>query len=70
MILYSNEEGFIKPRGIRNNEGIHDTNIKLPHIGVGVFSEHLLKDIVKKIKCIKAGELMGKSPIKTIINNT
>lgn len=63
MILYSNEEGFIKPRGIKNNEGIHDSNIKLPHIGVGVFSEQLLKDIVKKFKCIKSGELMQKRPI-------
>lgn len=63
MILYSNEEGFIKPRGIKNNEGIHDPNIKLPHIGVGVFSEHLLKDIAKKFKCIKAGELIQKRPI-------
>ena len=23
MILYSSEEGFIKPQGIKNNEGIH-----------------------------------------------
>ena len=35
----------------------------MPHIGIGVFSEHLLKDIVKKFKCIKAGELMQKRPI-------
>ena len=63
MILYSNEEGFIKPRGVKNNDGIHDPSIKLPHIGVGVFSEHLLNDIVKKCECKKAGELMQKRPI-------
>ena len=63
MILYSNEEGFIKPRGVKNNDGIHDPSIKLPHIGVGVFSEHLLNDILKKCECKKAGELMQKRPI-------
>lgn len=63
MIIYSNEEGFIKPRGIKNNDGIHDPNIRLPHIGVGVFSKHLLNDIVKKFKCKKIGELMQNRPI-------
>ncbi len=63
MILYSNEEGFIKPKGIKNNEGIHDSKIKLPHIGIGVFSEHLFKDIVNKFKCTKSGELMQKRPV-------
>lgn len=63
MILYSNEEGFIKPRGIKNNDGIHDPNIKLPHIGVGIFSEHLLNNIVEKFECKKVGELMKKRPI-------
>ena len=56
MIIYSGEEGFIKPRGIKNNKGIHDPSIKLPHIGVGVFSEYLLNDIVKKFNCKKDGE--------------
>ncbi len=63
MILYSNEEGFIKPRGIKNNKGIHDPNIKLPHIGIGLFSEYLLNYIVKKFKCNKIGELMQNHPI-------
>jgi len=63
MIIYSNEEGFIKPRGIKNKEGIHDPNIKLPHIGIGVFSKHLLNDMVKKFKCEKIGELMQERPI-------
>ena len=38
MIFYSSEEGFIKPRGIKNNNGIRDTSIKLPHIAVGVLN--------------------------------
>ena len=63
MIFYSNEEGFIKPRGIKRNDGTRNPNIKLPHIAVGVFSEHLLKDIVKKSKCKKVGELTQKRPV-------
>lgn len=47
MILYSDEDGFIKPQGIKNLEGIRDSSIKLPHIAVGVFSEYLVKDIAK-----------------------
>lgn len=63
MILYSNEEGFIKPQGIKNLTGIRDSSIKLPHIAVGVFSEHLLNDIVKKFECKKVGELTEKRPV-------
>ena len=63
MIIYSNEEGFIKPRGIKNKNGIHDLSIKLPHIAVGVFSKHLLNDIVKKYKSEKVGELTEKRPV-------
>ena len=63
MIFYSSEEGFIKPRGIKNNKGIRDTSIKLPHIAVGVFSEYLLKDIASKFECKKVGELTEKRPV-------
>lgn len=63
MILYSNEEGFIKPQGIKNLTGIRDSSIELPHIAVGVFSEHLLNDIVKKCECEKIGELTQKRPV-------
>ena len=63
MIIYSDEEGFIKPRGIKNNNGIRDTSIKLPHIAVGVFSEYLLKDVVKRFESQKVGELTGKRPV-------
>ena len=63
MIFYSSQEGFIKPRGIKNNNGIRDTSIKLPHIAVGVFSEYLLKDIASKFECKKVGELTEKRPV-------
>lgn len=63
MIVYSNEEGFIKPRGIKNNEGVHDLSIKLPHIAVGVFSEHLFNYVIEKYESRKIGELMQKRPI-------
>lgn len=55
MIIYSNEEGIIKPQGIKNLDGIRDENIKLPHIAVGIFSEHLINDIVEKFECKKVG---------------
>lgn len=63
MIFYSNEEGFIKPQGIKNLTGIRDSSIELPHIAIGVFSEYLLKDIVKKFECEKVGELAEKRPV-------
>ncbi len=66
MIIYSKEEGFIKPRGIKNISGRHDSNIRLPHVAVGVFSEYLLKDIVKKYECNKVGELSEKRPVYSL----
>lgn len=55
MIIYSNEDGIIKPQGIKNLDGIRDASIKLPHIAVGIFSEYLVKDIVEKFECKKVG---------------
>ena len=47
MITFSNEEGFIKPVGIE----MFDSNLKeLPHISIGVFSEHLYYEIVNNYK--------------------
>ena len=63
MIFYSNEEGFIKPQGIKNLTGSRDSSIELPHIAVGIFSEYLLKNIVKKFECEKIGELTEKRPV-------
>ena len=36
MIKFSNEEGFIKARGIAFRDG-QDKNIVLPEVGIGVF---------------------------------
>lgn len=63
MITYSKDEGFIKPQGIKNLKGIRNSILELPHIAVGVFSEHLLNDIVKKTECKKVGELTEKRPV-------
>ena len=55
MIIYSNEESLIKPQGIKNLDGIRDKKIKLPHIAIGIFSEHLINYIVEEFKCEKVG---------------
>ena len=54
MIRYSNEEGFIRPKGIKFREG-QDKNIKLPKVAVGVFSRHLFQDVVEKFSCLEVG---------------
>lgn len=54
MIRYSNEEGFIKPKGISFKDG-QDRNIVLPKLAVGVFSRHLFNDIVQKFNCREVG---------------
>ena len=54
MIRYSNEEGFIKSKGIKFKEG-QDPNIKLPKVAVGVFSRHLFYDVVEKFSCSEVG---------------
>ncbi len=55
MIIYSSEEGVIKPCGIRKLDGTKDKDYKLPHIAIGVFSEYLLENIVEKFECEKVG---------------
>ena len=54
MIRFDNSEPFIKPRGIKFREG-QDPNIKLPKVAVGVFSNHLFKDIVEKFSTKEVG---------------
>lgn len=56
MIRYSNEEGFIRPRGISFREG-QDKNIKLPKVAVGVFSRHLFLDVVEKFSSLEVGHI-------------
>ncbi len=57
MIIYSKEQGLIKPCGIKKLDGTRDINYKLPHIAIGIFSEYLLQDIVEKFECKKIGVL-------------
>ena len=54
MIRYSNEEGFIRPKGIKFREN-QDKNIRLPKVAVGVFSRHLFKDVIEKFNCKEVG---------------
>ena len=54
MIRYSEQEGFIKSKGIKFKEG-QDSNIKLPKVAVGVFSRHLFYDVVEKFSCKEVG---------------
>lgn len=56
MIRYSEQEGFIRPKGIKFKEG-QDPNIKLPKVAVGVFSRHLFYDVVQKFSCREVGLL-------------
>ena len=54
MIRYSEEDGFIKPRGIKFREN-QDKNIILPKVAVGVFSRHLYQDVINKFHCTEVG---------------
>ena len=56
MIRYSNEEGFIRPKGISFRED-QDKNIRLPKVAVGVFSKHLFDDVVEKFSSLEVGHL-------------
>lgn len=54
MIRYSDEEGFIRPHGIKYREN-QDENIKLPKVAVGVFSRHLFEDVIEKFSSLEVG---------------
>ena len=54
MIRYSEEEGFIRSKGIKFREG-QDKNIRLPKVAVGVFSRHLFEDVIEKFSCLEVG---------------
>lgn len=54
MIRYSNEEGFISPKGIKFREG-QNKDIVLPKVAVGVFSRHLFNDVVEKFNSMEVG---------------
>lgn len=65
MIKYSDEEGFIKIKGIKFREN-QDKNIKLPKVAVGVFSRHLFKDVIEKFNCMEVGYLSGANLEKNV----
>lgn len=54
MIKYSDEEGFIKTKGIKFRDG-QDENIVLPSVAVLVFSRHLYEDVIEKYQCKEVG---------------
>ena len=56
MIKYSNEEGFIRPKGIKFRKD-QNCNIRLPKVAVGVFSHHLYEDVIEKFECMEVGYL-------------
>jgi len=58
MIRFSDEEGFIKAKGIKFREG-QDNNIILPKVAVGVFSRHLYHDVIEKFSCKEVGYISG-----------
>ena len=73
MIKYSNEEGFIKPKGIKFREN-QDKNIKLPKVAFGVFSRHLFNDVVEKFisdleKNLNETVVLQKEDNKIKVNN-
>ncbi len=55
MIKFSNEEGFIKGKGIYLFDEYKD--IKLPRVAIGVFSRYLYQDVIEKFESCEVGEL-------------
>ena len=65
MIRYSEQEGFIRPKGIKFKEE-QDPNIRLPRVAVGVFSRHLFYDVVQKFSCREVGMLKCANAIREV----
>ena len=65
MIIYSKEEGFIRPQGIKFREG-QDPNIKLPEVAVGVFSRYLFYDTIEKFSCNEIGYISNANMEKNV----
>ena len=53
MIRFSEEEGFIKAKGIKFRD--NQERIVLSKVAVGVFSRHLFQDVVEKFNCREVG---------------
>ena len=53
MIRYSDGEGIVRVNGLYYNE--EKTNVKLPHVAIGVFSRYLYQDVVEKFPSREVG---------------
>lgn len=56
MIKFSDEEGFIQAKPIRNVART-DRVTNIPDVAVGVFSHHLYEDVIEKFPCEELGIL-------------
>lgn len=65
MIRYSNEEGFIKAKGIKFRDN-QDEYIIPPKVAVGVFSRYLFTDVVQKFNCREIGYISSANMEKNI----
>lgn len=61
MIRYSDEEGFIKSGGIRDENDERKNEVKLPQVAVGIFSIKLFENIVDSFETKKVGYFGGAS---------
>ena len=53
MIRYSDGEGIVRVNGLYYNE--EKTNVKLPHVAIGVFSRYLYQDVIEKFPSREVG---------------
>lgn len=65
MIRFSNEDGFIVPKGIKFRDG-QDENIIIPKVAVGVFSRHLFNDVAEKFNSLEVGYISNANFEKNI----
>lgn len=59
MIKYSNEDGFIKSEGIRDENDLRNSEARLSKVAVGVFSVKLFEYIVEHYPSKKVGYFGG-----------
>lgn len=59
MIRYSEEEGFIKSEGIRDENDQRIKKVTLPSIAIGIFSVKLFENIVSSFETKKVGYFGG-----------
>ncbi len=59
MIKYSEQEGFIKSRGVRDENDTREKFVTLPKIAIGVFTVNLFESMVAAFRTRKAGYFGG-----------